>query len=135
MSRMKKACLLTIISFIVINVLLTVRLIKGGWIFFFLLSGPSIVTIFIIGLYLRKFAVKWKEIVFIALSAIPGIYLGNIGSTVIKYGNIFFPNYITSQAIGEDLYISNHVLLPSQLITFIALLIFFKMINNIDNGN
>lgn len=135
MSRIMKACILVILSFIIINVLFSSRFIRGGWVFFFLLSGPSIITIFIVGLYLRKTAVKWKEVVFITLSAIPGIYLGNICSIVIKYGNNFLPNYLTSQAIGEDLYISNHVLLPSQLITFVALLIFFKMINNIDNGS
>lgn len=135
MSRITKACLLVIFSFVVINVLFSSRFIRGGWVFLFLLSGPSIVTIFITGLYLRKTAVRWKEIVFITLSAIPGIYLGNICSTAIKYGNKFLPNLFTSQAIGEDLHISNHVLLPSQLVTFIALLVFFKMINNIDNGN
>jgi len=135
MSRITKACLLVISSFIVINVLFSSRFIRGGWVFFFLLSGPSIVTIFITGLYLRKTAVRWKEIILLTLSAIPGIYLGNMFYIVIKYGNNYLPNYLTSQAIGEDLYISNHVLLPSQLITFIALLIFFKMINNVDNGN
>jgi hypothetical protein len=134
MSRITKSCLLVIVSFIVINVLFSSRFVRGGWVFFFLLSGPSIVAAFITGLYLRKTVVRWKEIILVMLSAIPGIYLGNICSIVIKYGKNFLPNLFTSQAIGEDLYISNHVLLPSQLITFAALLIFFKMINNIDNG-
>jgi hypothetical protein len=133
MSRITKSCLLVTFSFIVINALFSSRFIRGGWVFFFLLSGPSIVTIFVIGLYLRKEVVRWTHVFALGVSSVAGIYLGLYAATAISYN--FFNNPHQNQLIAEDLYISNHVLLPSQLITFIALLFFFKMINNIDHGN
>lgn len=133
MSRITKSCLLAITSFFIINVVISSKYINGGWVFFFLLSGPSIITIFVIGLYLRKEVVRWSHALALGVSSIGGIYSGLYVATAISYE--FFMNPHQNQMAAEDLYISNHVLLPSQLITFIALLVFFKMINNIDNGN
>jgi hypothetical protein len=131
MSRITKSCLLAVSSFFIVNVIVSSKYINGGWVFFFLLSGPSIITIFIIGLYLRKETVRWTHTLALGVSSIAGIFSGLYVATAISYD--FFKNSHQNQLIAEDLYISNHVLLPSQLITFIALLIFFKMINNIDN--
>lgn len=119
------------LSFVFMNLLLSGRMF-GEWAFYLSFFAPSMVTVFILSIFLRRETVTWIGYVIFSLSAVFGIYLGLLFKVSLNIGvpvsALLFSIQPLGEQVTEELFAINYYFLPSQLVVFVVLLLFCKFI-------
>ena len=131
MKKVIKLSGIVFLSFVLTNFLLLGK-IFGEWAFYLSFFGPSIITVFILSIFLQRETIIWVGYMLFSLSAAVGIYLGLLFKVSLKVGFPFTRLLFSIQPLGEqvteELFAINYYFLPSQLVIFIVLLLFYKFV-------
>lgn len=119
------------LSFIFTNLLSSGKVL-GEWAFYISFFGPSMVAVFVLSIFLHRETVTWIECAMLVLSSVFGIYLGLLFKVSLSVGipitTLLFSIESLGERITEELFAINYYFFPSQLVVFVILLSFYKLI-------